>query len=123
MASDIVRDAAAVEEDMRQNPADFAAATKHLAGLGGKARTNCSRDLRRHIGTHLRDVIEPYDVEVPLQTPQGDRYTAKIPLLLPHELMSCLFLLGWAIFAGVLLGGIPQSTNGIDVGDAQASID
>ena len=77
--------------------------------------SNCSRDLRRHICTHLRDIIEPYYVEVPLQTPQGERYDGKIPLLLPHELASCLFLLGWAVFAGVLLGGIPESTGGSDV--------
>ena len=73
MAADIVRDAAAVEEDMRQNSAEFADATRQLAGLGGQAKTNCSRDLRWHICVHLRDIIEPYYVEVPLQTPQGER--------------------------------------------------
>ena len=116
VAADVVRDAEAVQTDLRVSETHLKAAAESLSKLGGKAKRNCSRDLRKHIDNHLQSFLEPYVLKgVPLQDSLGEEFGADVPMLLPHELVSCLHGLGWPVFSGVLLGGIPECLCGIDI--------
>ena len=76
-AVEIATEAAAIEHDIRTG--NLKAGVSHLAVLGGKSKTNCSRDYHR--GMSNKEVLELFWVKVPLVCGEDE-----VPMLLP---MSC----------------------------------
>ena len=100
-AVEIATEAAAIEHDIRTG--NLKAGVSQLAALGGKSKTNCSRDYHRRMSN--KEDLELYWVKVPLVCGE-----VEVPMLLPHELLSFLWSLGWTILSGVLLGGVLACT-------------
>lgn len=105
-ACEVQADAASRVEE--SGPQHVPRAVRLLARLGsqGKHPGNCERDLLRLVARECPLPIDPFLVDVELNSPDGlELVESQVPLLLPHELFSALFSQGQAQWARSIASG------------------
>ena len=80
-------------------------------GAHGRHPQNCERDFlrwQRRLRAASGVPITTYSVDCTLQDPRGlETFEAKVPLLLPHEMFHCVWLIGGDIWGGLF--GLSQN--------------
>jgi len=102
--STIADDARAIIEDLQAGTLREA---EQLAAVGGPRLDHGRRDYGRYVEKQSYG-LSPYYCDFTLRDSERLEIEVRsIPILLPHEIVSCVFAQGWGFFSATFLGGVP----------------